>query len=167
MNVDEDNYRSTLNEIVNQVCPFERSLLARHCACRHAHIFNLAEREGVRCEAGLRNKNCVALRDFLRKSVNFTFRLTDSSEKLPYAKQIKMQAGGLIALQKILYGKDEADVKSATKVIVNVIVQVIVKVEDIYQLVIDLEKQYTDLSQLPMVEVLKEIAAFKVRHRSK
>ena len=149
--MDEDSYRSTLSGIVTEVCVFERSILARHCFCRHAHIFNLAEREGVRCEAGDRNKNCVRIKDFLRESVNFTFHIKDSEEKLPYAKQIKMQAGGLHAIQGLLLEPKPNQEK----------------VEDIHQLVIDLETKYPDLSQLPMVEILKEISTFKVRHRKK
>ena len=149
--MDEDSYRSTLSGIVKEVCVFERSILARHCFCSHAHIFNLAEREGVRCKASDRNKNCVRIKNFLRENVNFTFQIKDIEEKLPYAKQIKMQAGGLHAIQGILF---EPKLNQE-------------KVEDIYQLVIDLETKYPDLSQLPMVEILKEISTFKVRHRKK
>jgi len=148
--MDEDYYRSTISNIVTQECAFERSLLARHCDCSQSHRFNLAEREGIRCEAGLRNQNCIRLKEFLRESVNFTFHLKDSNEKLPYAKQIKMQAGGLLSLQKLLSNEDD-----------------ITKVQDVYQLVINLENQYSDFSQLPMVDILKEISTFKVRHRSK
>lgn len=149
--MDEDNYRSAVNDIVDQVCVFERCLLARHCACGQAHVFNLAEREGVRCQAGLRNSNCVELKSFLRESVNFTFHLTDSSEELPFAKQMKMQAGGLLGLQKLL------SIESTSPD----------KVDDVSQLVLELEKQYPDLSKLPMIDVLKKISAFKVRHRTK
>jgi len=149
--MDEDYYRSTISDIVTQECAFERSLLARHCDCSQSHRFNLAEREGIRCEAGLRQNNCVRLRDFLRDSVNFTFHIKDSNEKLPYAKQIKMQAGGLLSLQKLV-----SDVSSDT-----------LKVADVHQLVINLEMKYPDFSQIPMVDILKEISTFKVRHRSK
>lgn len=149
--MDEDYYRSTISNIVTQECAFERSLLARHCDCSQSHRFNLAEREGIRCEAGLRNKNCVRLKNFLRESVKFTFHLKDSQEKLPYAKQIKMQAGGLLSLCKLI----SSDEGGSTKV------------EDVYQLVIDLEQSYPDFSKIPMVGVLKEISNFKVRHRAK
>jgi len=149
--MDEDYYRSTISNIVTHECAFERSLLARHCDCSQSHRFNLAEREGIRCEAGLRNKNCLRLKDFLRESVNFTFHIKDSNEKLPYAKQIKMQAGGLLSLQKLLSSNDADSTK----------------VKDVYHLVIDLENQYSDYSQIPMVDILKEISTFKVRHRSK
>jgi len=149
--MDEDQYRSTLSNIVTENCAFERSVLARHCLCQKAHRFNLAEREGIRCEAGLRNKNCVRLKKFLRENVNFTFHLKDSNEVLPYAKQIKMQAGGLIAIQELLAtGEKES-----------------VKVEDVYQLIIDLECQYPDLTTLPLVDILHKISIFKVRQRSK
>ena len=149
--MDEDSYRSTLSNIAAETCVFERSVLARHCFCAKAHIFNLAEREGVRCEAGLRSENCARLSAFLRESVNFTFHIKDKEEKLPYAKQIKMQAGGLHAIQGVL---SEPNINPQ-------------KVENIYQLVIDVEDQYSDLSQLPMVGILNEISHFKVRHRKK
>ena len=149
--MDEDYYRSTISNIVTQECAFERSLLARHCDCSQSHRFNLAEREGIRCEAGLRNINCVRLKDFLRDNVNFAFHLKDTNEKLPYAKQIKMQAGGLLSLQKLVFDENSDSLK----------------VVDVYQLVISLENKYPDFGQLPMIDILKEISTFKVRHRSR
>ena len=149
--MDEDSYRSTLSDIAEESCVFERSVLARHCFCQYAHIFNLAEREGIRCEAGSKNQICNRLNSFLRKNVNFTFHLKDSEEKLPYAKKIKMQAGGLHAIQTLLSEPN----KNEDKVV------------DIYSLILEMENIYPNFEKLPIVDILKEISTFKVRHRKK
>lgn len=145
--MDEDHYRSTYEEFVKTRCVFERSILARHCACGQAHKFNLAEREGVSCQASDAKLHCEDFYQFLRSQSSFVFHITDPSQPLPYAKQIKLQSGGLQSLAKFCTGDSH--------------------VHDIESLLTQARAQFPDWQQLPLSEIIQSISHFKVRHQGK
>ena len=73
---------------------------------------------------------------------------TDGSP-LPHAKEIKVQVGGLLGIQTLVFSeKENAE-----------------KVEDIDLILRTALEQYSDFSSLPFTEIVKSITTFKGRKK--
>jgi hypothetical protein len=105
--MDETAYRQALSATIPNTCPFEKSILTNCAACSKAEKRNIAEREIVVCNDAQALMRCMALRDLLR--LNFTFALGKPhiDGPLPHAQEMRMQCGGLKALQVSLDDSDQ------------------------------------------------------------
>jgi len=145
--MEEDNYRNSYNNFVPVRCIFERSLLARHCMCSKAQQLNLAEREAIKCRGNEYQENCEKIYEHLLKNCQFVFHRTNPDEPLPFAKQIKLQSGSLHVLNQILYHSENSGVN------------------DVYQLLQDVLTKWSSFENIPIQELLKGVASFKVRNK--
>lgn len=100
--MDEDEYRSAYQEINPSRCVFEKALLTRTVHCQHAEFFCLAERYGVACQFQGSQKRCSELLALIRQKSSFALGLREAEERLPHAKEMKVQMGGLLGLAKSL-----------------------------------------------------------------
>ena len=146
--MEESEFRRTYNEIRELSCPFEKTLLSRQCGCTQADRFNLAEREGVSCTAWTAQKNCQTLLELLRQNARFALGLSAVPGPLPHAKEVKVQVGGLVGLQRAV----DPDQLSPS-------------VENIHGLVIAAQAAFGNLENLPFQDIVKTIAAYQGRRR--
>jgi hypothetical protein len=146
--VEEDQYRSTYRSVNKRRCVFEKAMLSGRCACMCASRFYLADREGVACNAAQAHKRCSQLIQLLRESAKFALKVTSIDGELPHAKEIKVQNGGLLGLQRVL----RPDLNAR-----NVI--------DIAGLATLGERTFGSLERFPYREIVKSIVAFEGRRR--
>jgi len=144
--VDEDNYRSTYREFNELPCVFEKGILQQCCKCHLARHFNLAERVGVACNSGAAQQQCRSFLSIMQDKSVFALQLTPSADgKLPHAKKIKIQCGGINGLQ-MLDGATQMD-------------------KDVNQLLNHAFEQYGEMEQLPYEEIMRSVVTFEGRKR--
>lgn len=140
--MDESAFRKTY-EAVNPIpCAFEKAILSGNGACSLAERHFIAERESVGCRQAECEERCCALLDHLREQARFALHLTHLAGPLPHGKELKVQAGALIALGR----RNEHLVY-----------------RDIHTLIS--EATAGGLESLPLQAIIREIAAFQPRRR--
>jgi len=146
--MDEDNYRSTYREFNELPCLYEKAVLQQCCKCHLARHFNLAERVGVACSTQAAQEQCRAFLSIMQDKSIFALQLTPSVDgKLPHAKKIKIQCGGINGLQ-LLAGSTETD-------------------KDVHQLLSDAVGRFGGLDQLPFEQIVRSVVRFEGRKRRK
>jgi len=146
--VEEDEYRSTYHRVNERRCVFEKAVLSHSCSCTLSIRFYLADREGIACDSATAERRCNHLITLLRENARFALKITTLEGELPHAKEIKVQSGGLLGLQRILRPELGRD-----------------KVFDVAALTILGETTYGSLEQFPYQEIVKSIVAFEGRRR--
>ena len=98
--MDENEYRSTYHSINHTRCVFEKSILTLNCRCRNQQKFNLAEREGIRCQSAEAQQHCVTFLNEARKQSRFALGMSEIvGNLLPHSKEIQLQKGALLGLE--------------------------------------------------------------------
>ena len=147
--MDETEYRQTYHAVNAQRCVFEKAINARRSSCGLSQRFNLADREGVSCCSETGAKRCKQLLELLRKNANFALQMTNVPGPLPHAKEVKIQIGGMLGLQKLLRPQlHDGEL-----------------VHDINELLEVALQQYRSLDNLPYSEIVKSIVIFEGRAR--
>lgn len=146
--VEENEYRSTYHAVNRRRCVFEKAILSHRCACVCSTRFYLADREGVSCDSEKAHQRCGRFIALLREKARFALRITAVEAELPHAKEIKVQNGGLLGLQRVL----RPDLISE-------------KVSDVAGLIGMGIETYGSPEQLPYREIVKSIATFEGRRR--
>ena len=100
--MEEREYREIYSAINERRCPYEKAINSRRCNCSQSRRFNLANREGVACKSEAGNLLCNDLLNIMRQKARFSLHVTHATSPLPHAKEIKVQVGGLLGLQKLL-----------------------------------------------------------------
>ncbi len=129
-------------------CPFEKAILSAQCACELATRFSVAEQMGVNCRSGIARNNCTTLLALMRNRARFALKVTDTSESLPFGKEMKVMIGGLIGLQGLLAPEPDAG-----------------RVGNIHALVRAAQEKFGSLESLPYQEIVKSITAYQARRR--
>ena len=132
-------------------CPFEKAILSAQCACEMASRYSVAEQIGVECRSELARNNCAILLGIMRERARFALKVTDTSELLPFGKEMKVMIGGLIGLQRLM----TAEAGAAARV------------TNIHALVQQAQQVYGSLGTLPYQEIVKSIAAYQSKRRGK
>jgi hypothetical protein len=130
-------------------CPFEKAILSAQCDCELASRYSVAEQIGVECRSDLARNNCAILLGIMRERARFALKVTDTSELLPFGKEMKVMIGGLIGLQRLM----AAEAGAAARV------------TNIHALVQQTQQVYGSLGTLPYQEIVKSIAAFQGKRR--
>lgn len=99
--MDEDSYKATYERINTAPCVFEKGILSLKCRCAYQHMFRLADRHGVGCRDALMQQNCSSFINHLRKQTRFVFKINIDGP-LPHNKELKVQNGGMLGVQKLL-----------------------------------------------------------------
>lgn len=129
-------------------CPFEKAILSVQCDCELATRFSIAEQIGVNCRSGIARNNCAILLALMRERARFALKVTDTSDSLPFGKEMKVMIGGLIGLQGLLKTEQGAT-----------------RVSNIHALVQRAQEKYTSLESLPYQEINKSITTFQNKRR--
>ena len=146
--MEESEYRDIYHQVNEQRCVFEKSILSRQTMCRHAHRFNLADREGVSCGDQKCHAQCQQLLGELRNKATFALKLTRIDGPLPHAKEVKVQTGGLLGLAALVDVHKE-----------------ISNIEDIIDLIERAIKKYGGIAQFPFDEITRRIVLYQARQR--
>jgi hypothetical protein len=147
--VDESEYKDTYRSFNQRRCVFEKAINARRCSCILSKRFNLADREGVACLEDSANRRCEKILVLLRQNASFALQMTKVNGPLPHAKEMKVQIGGMLGIQKLL----EPDLAG------NENVQ---NIDGLNQLAIE---NYGSLENLPFTDIVKSVVSFKGRQR--
>ena len=129
-------------------CPYEKAILSTQCSCEMADRFSEAEQMGVECRSDLARNNCTTLLGLMRTHARFALKVTDTSDSLPFGKEMKVMIGGLVGLQRLMTVNEGA-----------------ARVTNIHALVQQAQQVYGSLGTLPYQEIVKSIAAFQSKRR--
>jgi hypothetical protein len=147
--MDEDLYRQTYHELNARPCPFEKAILRTCGACSQARRFNIAEREAVGCMHPGAWQRCLDALSVWRQKATFAIQLPQVDAPLPHGKEIKVQCGGILGLQRVL---DAAHPAAAT-------------VTDIYDLLEQATSRFGGVDAFPYEDIVRTIAHYKSRGR--
>ena len=149
--MDQDAFRKTYREINEVYCAFEKSVLTNECRCSQAERFCIAEREGVHCRSAERQLRCLRWLEQLREQARFALRSDEERRLLPHGKAIRLQVGGMRGLQLLL-----APTEAAPADIV-----------DVDATLAAAEQQFGKLEAVPFSEIMREVAAYQIRKRTR
>lgn len=93
----------------DQSCVFAKALLARTAVCELAQRRAIAERVLVECPSPVARTNCSTLAALMHERSRFALRLPPPGRPLIHLQALRLQCGGLTALQQVL-GSEHADV---------------------------------------------------------
>lgn len=148
--MDEDQYRATYHRINPTRCIFEKAHTNRRCDCQQKRRFVLATREGIACESEASLEKCTSFLTILRDSSRFALKITMVDGPLPHNKELRVQAGGTLALQKLLRSNDNLETT-----------------ENIDQLLNQALLEYGSLQSIPYNELIKGVLTYKVRSKKR
>ena len=149
--MDQDAFRKTYREVNEVFCAFEKSVLTNECQCSQAERFCIAEREGVHCRTSERQARCLRWLELLREQARFALRTEERRRLLPHGKAIRLQVGGMRGLRSVL--KPEEPVHSS--------------IADIDATLASAEERFGSLETIPFSEVMREVAAYRLRKRTR
>ena len=149
--MDQDAFRKTYREVNEVYCAFEKSVLTNECRCSQAERFCIAEREGVHCGSQERQTRCLHWLELLREQARFALRSDEERQLLPHGKAIRLQVGGMRGLRKVL--DNTSDDKPP--------------VDDIDGILTIAENRFGALEAAPFSEIMRAVAAYEIRKRSR
>jgi hypothetical protein len=147
--MEEKEYRNTYDAVNKRRCVFEKAINSRRCSCSKSERFHLADREGITCKSAAGNALCSGLLALMRNNARFALHLTNVHGPLPHAKEIRVQTGGMLGLQGLLYDekKHQTDV------------------DDIISTIDTALQRYSRLEDLPFDIIVQGIVRFEGRKR--
>ena len=146
--MDEDKYRETYRSVNPLQCPFEKTLNSRRCLCSKMEKIHLADRECVGCLEKEAWQNCQNFLQLLRSNARFALKMTDIEGPLPHGKEIKVQNGSIIGLDKLFNPENKER-------------------PNIYQLLNSALTKYEKFENLPLDQLMQSIVNFKARETRK
>ncbi|MGF1546675.1 MAG: hypothetical protein ACFCUG_05080 [Thiotrichales bacterium] len=147
--MDEDSFRAIYRDVNPCRCVFEKAINARRCDCRLKHRFMLAGREGVSCTNARALTVCADYLDAIRHGSRFSLGIKRIEGPLPHSLELRVQAGGLLALQAELF-PDQATA---------------VEVYDIYQVLDRAVIRFGAVAEFPYATLVRGVVAFEVPRR--
>ncbi len=147
--MDENEYKQTYRDFNERKCVFEKAINARRCTCSLSQKFNLADREGVNCRDEAANITCSEFLKIMRSKASFALHMTKVPGPLPHAKEIKVQVGGMLGVQALIFPQQE---KAEN-------------VQDIIALLKAAMEKYGSLDSLPYAEIMQSVVSFEGRSR--
>ena len=86
----------------DQACVFAKALLSHTAVCELAQRRAVAERVLVDCSSPVARTNCGTLSALLHERARFALRLPPPGRPLIHMQALRLQCGGLVALQQVL-----------------------------------------------------------------
>ncbi len=152
--MDEDQYRKIYHELNPNRCVFEKSLNNRRCNCELKHRFLIATREGIACRSEQALADCSLLLETLRNKARFALKIITVDGPLPHNKELRVQAGGMLGLQKLVTTQNTKKPP-----------QIGVTVHNIHQTVVAVLLKYDSIEKLPYSDIVKDIVTYPVRKK--
>ena len=142
--MEEDEYKSTYDKLASVRCVFEKALTNHQAKCSKAKHFCLADREGYSCESIELSSKCCEILENLRKNSVFVLKLQEVKGPLPHNMEIRVQAGGMLGLAKLLHKTE---------------------ISDICQVIDQVETKFGGIEDLPFNEIIQSVVQFQGRRR--
>ena len=124
-------------------CVFEKALLSGCVTCELASSHTQGERESKVCSSRVARNNCATLLELLRERSTFPLKLPQPDEPIVHTMIMKLQCGGLGALQKSL-GHD---------------------LSDVHQAIVEAQARWGSLLDLPWSAIVDGVTAWQGRRR--
>jgi len=137
-------FREAYKEINQHPCAYEKSILSGRLGCTESERFCLAEREGVHCTNFQGLKSCHDFLAELRQQTRFILKNTIDGSKLPHAKFVQIQVGGIKGVFRIQHPDTDFPIK----------------VESIHQMLIQMRETYGEYKHFPYQVMVQEVADF-------
>ncbi|MBZ0071473.1 MAG: hypothetical protein K8I04_07080 [Gammaproteobacteria bacterium] len=147
--MEEDEYRSTYHAVNTRRCVLEKALHSRKVTCSCAQRILLADREAVGCTSDTAQRRCQTLLAGLRENARFVLHLTHIGGPLPHNKELRVQVGGMLGLQALLYPERAASDTA----------------DDVFALLNAAQTHFGDLERLPYQDIVKHVRHFQPRTR--
>lgn len=148
--MDEEQYKNRYKELNTRPCVFGRAIQRGCLQCRHAQKMLLAERELMGCTSAHYYGTCEQLSCLLHEKARFPLHLPHTDEPLPFAKEMKVQCGGLLGIYLALPGNKHHDGGEKP---------------EMSRLLGGLANYYPNLDKLPFSDVVKFISHYQLRKR--
>lgn len=149
--MDQDAFRRTYRDVNERHCAYEKSVLTGECTCSQAERFCIAEREGVRCGDDDAQAQCLEVLVLLREAARFALKAASEEGVLPHGKAMKIQVGGLRGIRAAL----DPDASTSAPI------------DDVNGLLCRARETFGGLAALPFSAIMREIAAYQVKKRSR
>jgi hypothetical protein len=149
--MDQDAFRRTYRDVNERYCAYEKSVLTNECRCSQAERFCIAEREGVHCGSDEAQQQCLEILALLREAARFALKSSTEEGLLPHGKAMKIQVGGLRGIRAVL----EPDATAGAPI------------DDVHALLSRAREAYGNLAALPYSAIMREVAAYQVKKRSR
>ena len=150
--MEEDEYKSSYNELASVRCVFEKALTSHQAKCPLSRHFCLADREGYSCEEISSSSKCRQFLKLLRENSLFALKLKEIDGQLPHNMEIRVQVGGVSGIAKMF---DHALAEQTGAV----------KVDDIQAVLKRAVKDYGSLEKLPYSQIIQSVVQYKGRRK--
>ena len=166
--MDESAFRSARVTLAPQPCAFQNAMLAGVCDCPLAARRNIAERESVACAAPAAREQCAQLCALLRQNSAFALKLAQVDGPLPHSKEMKVECGGLLGVQRAIAATvpaaDEAPA-AGTPGQSTVAAGERPSLADVHRLVQACSRKFGGFAKLPYSIIVQSVVAFQIRRR--
>ena len=129
----------------DQACVFAKALLSHTAGCELAQRRGIAERVLVECPSPVARTNCGTLAALLHERARFALRLPPPGRPLIHMQALRLQCGGLTALQQVLEAPDR----------------------DVHRLVGAAHDRHGSLADLPWAPLVAALAAWQPPRRGR
>jgi len=150
--LEEDEYKSSYNELASVRCVFEKALTSHQAKCPLSKHFCLADREGYSCEDFPSSSKCRQFLELLRKNSLFSLKLKEIDGQLPHNMEIRVQVGGVSGVAKML---DPLLAEKAGAL----------KVDDIQSTLKRAINDFGSLEQLPYNKIIQSVVQYQGRRK--
>jgi len=147
--MDHDALRRTYREMDVRHCTYEKSILTGRCNCLLARRVHLGERVGIQCGQDEADVRCKKLHNHLCNQLRFTLKIGDETTPLTHGQQLRVQLGSLRGIHTVVHAEESLPNP--------------VMIEDIDGLLIRAKDLFNDLEELPLQEIIQQVAALKSR----
>lgn len=130
-------------------CPFEKAILSAQCGCEHSTRQVIAERMNAGCRSPAAAQRCHQWLELVRQRSRFTLKVTGADDVLPFGKLMKVVAGGLLGLQRVVEPQTVEDTRVA----------------NVHALLERAVTRHGSLEALPFQEIVRSVQAYKPRPR--
>ncbi|MDH5593204.1 MAG: hypothetical protein OEY35_02770 [Gammaproteobacteria bacterium] len=120
--------------------------MSTQCSCEYSTRFLIAEREHAGCVSETAHTNCEFLLESFKENSRFVLKLTATNEEIPHGKQMRIQIGGLLGLQKLVQDNEAGS-----------------QVQNVHAVVQSAFEKYGSLKNIPFNEIVKSITGWKGR----
>lgn len=132
----------------NYKCAFAGALIGKQYGCQYALEVTRREGPSIACTSEDMHDKCALLFKELKAAALPHLGYEDDLTQMPHSALMKIQMGGLAALQKHILSASE-----------------LTDVTNIAQLLGDAQQRFSDLHAVPCAQFVQDIADFKLRRR--
>lgn len=150
--MEEDEYKSSYNELTPVRCVFEKALTSHQAKCPLSKHFCLADREGYSCEDDSSSSKCRQFLALLRQNSLFALKLKEIDGQLPHNMEIRVQVGGVSGLAKV-FDTSLAERGGG------------IKVNDIQSVLSLAIKEFGSLEKLPYSQIIQSVVQYQGRRK--